>query len=103
MVLLCTELGTSCCGSTLANSIRICNWKARLLFSLSVRRAGTVGLVVEGPARETVVVIDGSPTVRRRRLGLILRGLREKAGLTGEDVGAAIERSGSWVSRVIMP
>ena len=86
--------------STLANSIRICNWKARLLFSLSVRRAGTVGLVVEGPARETVVVIDGSPTVRRRRLGLILRGLREKAGLTGEDVGAAIERSGSWVSRV---
>jgi transcriptional regulator with XRE-family HTH domain len=45
-------------------------------------------------------VTDGSPTVRRRRLGLILRGLRERAGLTGEDVGAAIERSGSWVSRV---
>jgi transcriptional regulator with XRE-family HTH domain len=45
-------------------------------------------------------VVDGSPTVRRRRLGLILRGLREKAGLTGEDVGTAIERSGSWVSRV---
>jgi transcriptional regulator with XRE-family HTH domain len=43
---------------------------------------------------------DGSPTVRRRRLGLILRGLREKAGMTGEEVGAAIERSGSWVSRV---
>jgi transcriptional regulator with XRE-family HTH domain len=43
---------------------------------------------------------DGSPTVRRRRLGLILRGLREKVGLTGEEVGAAIERSGSWVSRV---
>lgn len=42
----------------------------------------------------------GSPTVRRRRLGLILRGLRERAGLTGEEVGAAIERSGSWVSRV---
>ena len=41
-----------------------------------------------------------SPTVRRRRLGLILRGLREKANLTGEDVGIAIERSGSWVSRV---
>ena len=41
-----------------------------------------------------------SPTVRRRRLGLILRGLREKARLTGEEVGAAIERSGSWVSRV---
>jgi transcriptional regulator with XRE-family HTH domain len=45
-------------------------------------------------------VADGSPTVRRRRLGLILRGLREKTGLTGEEVGAAIERSGSWVSRV---
>lgn len=43
---------------------------------------------------------DGSPTVRRRRLGLILRGLREKAGMTGEEVGTAIERSGSWVSRV---
>jgi len=41
-----------------------------------------------------------SPTVRRRRLGHILRGLREAAGLTGEDVGTAIERSGSWVSRV---
>lgn len=43
---------------------------------------------------------NGSPTVRRRRLGLILRGLRERSGLTGEEVGAAIERSGSWVSRV---
>ena len=43
---------------------------------------------------------DGSPTVRRRRLGLILRSLRERAGMTGEEVGAAIERSGSWVSRV---
>jgi transcriptional regulator with XRE-family HTH domain len=45
-------------------------------------------------------VPDGSPTVRRRRLGLILRGLRERAGLTGEEVGAVLERSGSWVSRV---
>lgn len=42
----------------------------------------------------------GSPTVRRRRLGLILRSLRERQGLTGEQVGAAVERSGSWVSRV---
>jgi len=46
------------------------------------------------------VVADGSPTVRRRRLGLILRGMRERAGLTGEEVGTALERSGSWVSRV---
>jgi transcriptional regulator with XRE-family HTH domain len=45
-------------------------------------------------------VADGSPTVRRRRLGLVLRRLREQASLTGEEVGAAIERSGSWVSRV---
>jgi transcriptional regulator with XRE-family HTH domain len=45
-------------------------------------------------------MVNGSPTVRRRRLGLILRNLREKRGLTGEQVGAAIERSGSWVSRV---
>jgi len=46
------------------------------------------------------LVAGVSPTVRRRRLGLILRGLREKARLTGEEVGTAIERSGSWVSRV---
>ena len=45
-------------------------------------------------------MVDGSPTVRRRRLGLILRNMREKSGLTGEDVGAVLERSGSWVSRV---
>ncbi|GAA5191612.1 helix-turn-helix transcriptional regulator [Rugosimonospora acidiphila] len=45
-------------------------------------------------------MVIGSPTVRRRRLGLILRGLRERQGLTGEQVGAAVERSGSWVSRV---
>jgi transcriptional regulator with XRE-family HTH domain len=45
-------------------------------------------------------VAETSPTVRRRRLGLILRSMRERAGLTGEEVGSRIERSGSWVSRV---
>jgi len=45
-------------------------------------------------------VEGGSPTLRRRRLGRALRALRERAGLTGEEVGAAVERSGSWISRV---
>lgn len=43
---------------------------------------------------------EGSPTVRRRRLGLILRELREQRGMTGDEVGAALERSASWVSRI---
>lgn len=43
---------------------------------------------------------DGSPTVRRRRLGRILRDLREGQGMTGDEVGAALERSASWVSRI---
>lgn len=42
----------------------------------------------------------GSPTIRRRRLGRTLRELRERAGMTGHEAGAAIERSGSWISRV---
>jgi transcriptional regulator with XRE-family HTH domain len=54
----------------------------------------TAGASIATPVR------NGSPTVRRRRLGLILRNLRERQGLTGEQVGAAVERSGSWVSRV---
>jgi transcriptional regulator with XRE-family HTH domain len=48
------------------------------------------------------VMADGSPTVRRRRLGLILRDLREQRGMTGEEVGAAVERSNSWLSRIEM-
>jgi transcriptional regulator with XRE-family HTH domain len=42
----------------------------------------------------------GSPTVRRRRLGAILRGLRERRGLTGEEVSVKIDHSGAWLSRV---
>jgi transcriptional regulator with XRE-family HTH domain len=41
-----------------------------------------------------------NPTVRRRRLGLILRLMRTDAGLTCEDVAKRLERSDSWVSRV---
>lgn len=42
----------------------------------------------------------GAGTLRRHRLGRALRELRERAGLTGEEVAGRIERSGSWVSRV---
>jgi transcriptional regulator with XRE-family HTH domain len=42
----------------------------------------------------------GGPTLARRRLGQALRDLREQAGMTGDDVGSAVERSGSWVSRL---
>jgi transcriptional regulator with XRE-family HTH domain len=42
----------------------------------------------------------GGPTVPRRRLGQALRDLRERAGMTGDEVGSAVERSGSWVSRL---
>jgi transcriptional regulator with XRE-family HTH domain len=41
-----------------------------------------------------------SPTVRRRRLALELRRLREVAGLTCEEVGDKLECSASKVSRV---
>jgi transcriptional regulator with XRE-family HTH domain len=49
----------------------------------------------EGPT-----VGEGSPTVRRRRLGLLLRDLRQRKGLTGDQAGREIERSASWISRV---
>jgi transcriptional regulator with XRE-family HTH domain len=45
-------------------------------------------------------VPEVSPTVRRRQLGERLRQLRLAAGLTGEQMGARIERSASWISRV---
>jgi transcriptional regulator with XRE-family HTH domain len=41
-----------------------------------------------------------SPTVRRRRLARVLRGLREDAGLTIEQVAERLELSPSTVSRI---
>ena len=41
-----------------------------------------------------------SPTVRRKRLGIELRRLRERADLTCEDVGQRLECSGTRISRM---
>lgn len=41
-----------------------------------------------------------SPTVRRKRLGIELRRLREQAGLTCEDVGQRLDCSGTRISRI---
>jgi transcriptional regulator with XRE-family HTH domain len=41
-----------------------------------------------------------SPTVRRKRLGIELRRLREQAGFTCEDVGRQLECSGTRISRI---
>jgi transcriptional regulator with XRE-family HTH domain len=41
-----------------------------------------------------------SPTVRRKRLGIELRRLREQAGLTCEVVGRRLECSGTRISRI---
>lgn len=46
------------------------------------------------------MVVDRSPTVRRRRLGIELRRLREGAGLMIEDVATHLECSSSKVSRI---
>jgi transcriptional regulator with XRE-family HTH domain len=43
---------------------------------------------------------QGSPTVRGRRLAAELRRLRERSGLTGEEVAARLGWSGSKVSRI---
>lgn len=42
----------------------------------------------------------GSPSVRRRRLGQELRRLRERAGLTGDQVAESLKWSASKVSRI---
>ena len=41
-----------------------------------------------------------SPTVRRKRLGIELRHLREQRGLTCEDVGQRLDCSGTRISRI---
>jgi transcriptional regulator with XRE-family HTH domain len=41
-----------------------------------------------------------SPTVRRKRLGIELRRLREQAGLTCEEVGQRLDCSGTRISRI---
>ncbi|WP_179641992.1 helix-turn-helix domain-containing protein [Spinactinospora alkalitolerans] len=41
-----------------------------------------------------------NPTVRRRRLGIELRRLREKAGMTGEEAAERMSWSGSKLSRI---
>src|SRR6202047_1149691 len=46
------------------------------------------------------MVSDQSPTIRRRRLALELRRLRETAGLTCEQVAEHLECSASKISRV---
>src|SRR4051794_32457565 len=42
----------------------------------------------------------GSPTAQRRRLGRLLRDLRERRDLNGDEAAAAVERSASWLSRI---
>lgn len=41
-----------------------------------------------------------SPTVKRRRLGMLLRQFRVDAGLTSDPVAAHMDRNESWVSRL---
>src|SRR5215470_4591835 len=54
-----------------------------------------------GAARRwTVTSRRGSPTLRRRQLGMELRRLREAAGVTIEHVAERLECSGSKISRI---
>src|SRR3954466_11343778 len=50
--------------------------------------------------RGKMCAVAESPTVRRRDLGARLRAYRERKGLSREEVGAAIDRDPSWVSRL---
>src|SRR6266849_9863904 len=50
--------------------------------------------------RHTIMAASPSPTVRRKRLGIELRRLREQARLTCEDVGQRLDCSGTRISRM---
>src|ERR1700733_9250162 len=47
-----------------------------------------------------IMAASPSPTVRRKRLGIELRRLREQADLTCEDVGHRLDCSGTRISRI---
>jgi transcriptional regulator with XRE-family HTH domain len=52
------------------------------------------------PGKVDRVPEPASPTVRRRRLAAELRRLRERAGLTGDDVARKVKWSASKISRI---
>src|SRR5580693_1851340 len=52
------------------------------------------------PWRHAVMAASPSPTVRRKRLGIELRRLREHARLTCEEVGQRLDCSGTRISRM---
>jgi transcriptional regulator with XRE-family HTH domain len=47
-----------------------------------------------------IMAASPSPTVRRKRLGIELRRLREQAGLTCDEVGHRLDCSGTRISRI---
>src|SRR5690348_6897923 len=55
---------------------------------------------IPGPRRWTVTSGRGSPTLRRRQLGMELRRLREAAGVTIDQVAERLECSASKISRI---
>lgn len=68
---------------------------------------GTLGLPLEDPGKTYLSRPEGgqvseltSPTVRRRRLAAELRRLRERAGLTGDQVADRVGWSASKLSRL---
>lgn len=55
---------------------------------------------METQGKEATVVAEGSPTVRRRELGSLLRGLREEKGMSVKQVTEHLLCSPSKVSRI---